>query len=95
MFDGVDLISEYSDEYILVTLADGSQIKVTATEPDTTGVVTVNWNDNNHVVVTVNQTDVHLGQKTVVDFVIESVREEDLMFGLVNSYTYRCFSNYE
>ena len=95
LFNGSDYISDYSDEYILVTLADGTQIKVSEDETDASGVVTVNWNDNNNVVVTVNQTDVLLGQTTIVDFVTESVRGEEAMFGLVNSYTYRCFSNYE
>ena len=78
-----------------MTLADGTQIKVSENETDASGVVTVNWNDNNNVVVTVNQTDVLLGQTAIVDFVTESVRVEEAMFGLVNSYTYRCFSNYE
>lgn len=95
LFNGSDYVSEYSNEYILVTLADGTQIKVSEDETDASGVVTVNWNDNNNVVVTVNQTDVLLGQTAIVDFVTESVREEEAMFGLVNSYTYRCFSNYE
>lgn len=92
--EGSNLLSEYTNEYVLVTLADGSQIKVTETELDPTGLVSVNWNDNDNIVVTVSQTDVSLGQLTTVDFVIESVREEDMMYGLVNSYVYRYMSKY-
>ena len=92
--DVAKIFSDYSEEYVLVTLADGSKIKVTETMADSTGTVVVNWNDNNNVVVTVNQTNVSLGQVTVVDLVKQSVRDEEMMYGLVNSHTYRCFSNY-
>ena len=88
------LLSEYADNYILVTLADGSTIKVTENEVDPSGLVSVNWNDNNNIVVSVNQTDISLGQQTTVDFVMSTVRTEELMYGLVNSYTYRCISKY-
>ena len=94
LFNGASLISEYTDTYVLVTLTDGSQIKVTQSQPDASGMISVNWNDNNNIVVAVNQTDVIFGQQTVVDFVQETVRVEDAMFGLVNSFIYRCFSNY-
>ncbi|MBQ9840981.1 MAG: hypothetical protein IJO78_05250, partial [Erysipelotrichaceae bacterium] len=93
--DGTSLLDDYGQQHVLVTLADGSQIKVTQTEADATGTVTVNWNDNNNIVVTVNQANVAIGQSTVVDFVYERVRDEPEMMGEVNHYTYRCFSNYE
>ena len=94
LFNGASLISDYTDTYVLVTLADGSQIKVTQSQPDASGTISVNWNDNNNIVVAVNQTDVIFGQQTIVDFVQETVRVEDMMLGLVNSFIYRCFSNY-
>jgi hypothetical protein len=94
LFNGASLISDYTDTYVLVTLADGSQIKVTQSQPDASGTISVNWNDNNNIVVSVNQTDVIFGQQTIVDFVQETVRVEDMMLGLVNSFIYRCFSNY-
>ena len=93
--NGTDLLNAYSTQYVLVTLADGSQIKVTQDAPDESGVVSVNWNSSNNVVVTVNQSSVSLGQTTIVDLVDESVRTEDMMLGMIVNYTYRCFSNYE
>jgi hypothetical protein len=93
--DGTSMLDDFGQQHVLVTLADGSQIKVTQTEEDTSGTVTVNWNDNNNIVVTVHQTNVAIGQSTVVDFVYEMVRDEPEMMGEVNHYTYRCFSNYE
>ena len=93
--DGASLIDDYYEEYILVTLADGTQIKVTETEPDTSGRVAVNWNDNNNIVVSVNQSDVLIGESTIVDFVVQYTRGETEMLGLINHYTYRCYSNYE
>lgn len=95
LFNGARLISEYTETYVLVTLADGAQIKVTQSQPDSSGTVSVNWNDNNNIVVTVNQNNVAFDQQTVVDFVQEIVRTEELMLGLVNTYTYRCFNNYQ
>ena len=67
---------------------------MTENEVDPSGLVSVNWNDNNNIVVSVNQTDISLGQQTTVDFVMSTVRTEELMYGLVNSYTYRCISKY-
>lgn len=93
--DGTSMLDDFGQQHVLVTLANGSQIKVTQTEADATGTVTVNWNDNNNIVVTVKQANVAIGQSTVVDFVYEMVRDEPEMMGEVNHYTYRCFSNYE
>ena len=95
LYNGAGLIAEYTETYVLVTLADGTRIKVTPSQPDSSGRVSVNWNDSGNIVVSVNQNHVSFGQQSVVDFVQESVRGEEMMMGLVNSYTYRCFSKYE
>ncbi|MBR5004615.1 MAG: hypothetical protein IKY14_04060, partial [Erysipelotrichaceae bacterium] len=95
LYNGASLITEYTETYVLVTLADGTRIKVTPSQPDASGRVSVNWNDSSNIVVSVSQTHVSFGQQTVVDFVQESVRGEEMMMGLINSYTYRCFSKYE
>jgi len=66
---------------IRVTLADGTVIEVTPEAEDATGQVTVNWNDQGNLTVTVHQATVATGAQTTVERVLTWSRMEDYIAG--------------
>ena len=66
---------------IRVTLADGTVIEVTPEAEDATGQVTVNWNDQGNLTVTVHQATVATGAQTTVERVLTWSRTEDYIAG--------------
>ena len=76
--------SEYQTVYIRVTLADGTKVTIPEGQTEALGgKIRVGWNENESTIVVVDQTDIDVGDQTLVEYVTESQRSEPELNGLV------------